>query len=202
MSSLNVKRRLADPEVHRRINVLHVYDARADRELKVNSVLGSAALQTRTPEFGQGMLNVFSDNGAHRNVPGKGRLRVNFANDDNHITYRRQVLRVLSTEIPDALFVKAADANPLEIKAGEKIDLTGIELDLAVSYDTFFDFNLRSVDGIRIVLDGDGKAVQTSFDSYRLNDLSPGAETKRTVLTNNDFKVTLNIRPTIVKSTQ
>ena len=202
MSTLLVKRRLADPEVHHSINVLQVHSTAISGELKVNSVPGAAAFQTITPEFGQGSLNAFSDNGAHRNANGKGSLRVNFVNDNNHVTYRRQVLRVLSTEIPDALFVKAADANPLEIKAGEKIDLTSVELDLAVSYDTFFDFNLRSVDGIRIVLDGDGKAVQTNFDSYRLNDLSPGAETKRTVLTNNDFKVTLNIRPTIVKSTQ
>lgn len=48
----------------------------------------------------------------------------------------------------------------------------------------------------------DKQPVESAYDSYRLSDLVPGQPLRRTILTSNDFRIALNIRPTIVKSSQ
>lgn len=202
MVTLQIKRRSPEPEVHRYISTLFVYDIRAGSELEPRNVSYSASAVVKPNVFGSGHLSVLAEQPQYENIDGSAGLFVAGVDDDNHVRYKRSGIRVISVEKSENLFVPAADEDKVEVEAGEDIKLTNVELDLAVSYDTYFDFKLRSIDGLRVVMDEQGKAVEMDYDSYRLRDLSPGKMTKRTVRTNNDFIVTLNIEPTIVKDSQ
>lgn len=117
-------------------------------------------------------------------------------------TYRcsENRITVRSIEKTQLELIKPADQNAIEVNAGEAPALTTVNLDLAVSFDTYFDFNMRSISGIRSVLNEDDVQVAVRDDTYRLEDLIPGKNARRTIVTNNDFKLVLNIKPTIVKN--
>ena len=132
----------------------------------------------------------------------EGRLSVMSVTTDNHVRYKRSVINVQSIEKAVVDIAKPVDENQIEVEAGQTVPLTSIDLDMAVSFDTYFDFNMRSVEGIRTVIDENNNVVESAYDSYRLTDLVPGQPLRRTILTSNDFRIALNIRPTIVKSSQ
>ena len=114
--------------------------------------------------------------------------------------WSNRTLQVFS-KVTDVGAIRPIDANRLVTEPGTKTELTSVMLDLGVSFDTFFKFDMMSLDGIRVVLDDDDKPIAGASDnSYALSNFVPGNDLKRTILTNNDFRVVLNIKPTIVKS--
>lgn len=198
MTTLLVKTRAPEPEVTRIISHLVVYDVRKGNPLNVDSIPGKAQLFAGS-QFGTAGIAVPTELALDYRVK-PAELFVAYADVDNHIRYKRSVIRVQSVEKAETAIAKPVDTNQIPTQAGETIPLTNVDLDLAVSFDTFFDFNMRSIEGIRSVLDENNQVIESAYDSYRLTDLVPGQGTKRTILTNNDFRMTLNIRPTIVKS--
>jgi len=197
MTTLLVKTRAPEPEVTRIISHLVVYDVRKGNPLDVDGIPGKAQLFAGS-QFGTASIAVPAELALDYRV--KPAEFVAYADVDNHIRYKRSVIRVQSVEKAETAIAKPVDTNQIPTQAGETIPLTNVDLDLAVSFDTFFDFNMRSIEGIRSVLDENNQVIESAYDSYRLTDLVPGQGTKRTILTNNDFRMTLNIRPTIVKS--
>lgn len=200
MTKLLVKIRAPEPEVTRRISSLVVYDVRKGKPLDVDDIRGKAVVNAYG-NFGTAHLRAIGK-ADYSHVVKPAKLFVAFADMDNHIRYKRSMIRVQSVEKAELQIAKPVDTNQIPTQAGESIPLTNVDLDLAVSFDTFFDFNMRSIEGIRSVLDENNRVISSAFDSYRLTDLVPGQGTKRTILTNNDFRMTLNIRPTIVKSSK
>lgn len=198
MTTLLVKTRAPEPEVTRIISHLVVYDVRKGNPLDVDSIPGKAQLFAGSA-FGTASIAVPEELALDYRVK-PAELFAAYADVDNHIRYKRSVIRVQSVEKAETAIAKPVDTNQIPTQAGETIPLTNVDLDLAVSFDTFFDFNMRSIEGIRSVLDENNQVIESAYDSYRLTDLVPGQGTKRTILTNNDFRMTLNIRPTIVKS--
>lgn len=199
MTTLLVKIRAPEPEVTRRISTLFVYDVRNGNPLDVDDINGSVSVYA-VSNYGTAHIRAMGDQADYSNAVRPGKLFVAFADMDNHIRYKRSMIRVQSVEKAELQIAKPVDTNQIPTQAGESIPLTNVDLDLAVSFDTFFDFNMRSIEGIRSVLDENNRVIDSAYDSYRLTDLVPGQGTKRTILTNNDFRMTLNIRPTIVRS--
>lgn len=199
MTTLLVKTRAPEPEVTRIISHLVVYDVRKGNPLDVDDIPGKAELYVNA-HYGTGSLSVHTEDIRYNYKVKPGELFVAYADMDNHIRYKRAVLRVQSVEKAETAIAKPVDTNQIPTQAGESVPLTNVDLDLAVSFDTYFDFNMRSIEGIRSVLDENNRVIESAYDNYRLTDLVPGQGTKRTILTNNDFRMTLNIRPTIVKS--
>lgn len=134
------------------------------------------------------------------NVAGKIDLRVFRANDSFEYKWNSKQIKVMSV-VYNVGSIRPVDENRLVTEPGKQTELTGVMLDLGMSFDTFFKFDMMSLDGIRVVLDeADVPITGVTDNKYALSNLVPGTKVKRTILTNNDFRVVLNINPTIVKA--
>lgn len=202
MTTLLVKVREPEAEVHRSMSMLVVYDVRASSQPAATSNVPTTARLSVVENFGVGHIRAMGAAPVFDGVIKEGRLSVMSVTTDNHVRYKRSIINVQSVEKAVVDIAKPVDENQIEVEAGQTVPLTSIDLDMAVSFDTYFDFNMRSVEGIRTVIDENNNVVESAYDSYRLSDLVPGQPLRRTILTSNDFRIALNIRPTIVKSSQ
>lgn len=202
MTTLLVKVREPEAEVHRSMSMLVVYDVQTSTQpVAPMNIPACAELQVAC-SYGTGHIKAYSAVPVYDVAYKRGDLQVMLVTSDNHVKYERSVIRVQSIEKAAVEIAKPVDQNQIDLEAGTSIPLTSIDLDMAVSFDTYFDFNMRSVEGIRTVIDENNNVVESAYDSYRLSDLVPGQPLRRTILTSNDFRISLNIRPTIVKSSK
>lgn len=202
MTTLLVKVREPEAEVHRSMSMLVVYDVSASSQPAALTDVHATAKLSVVESFGEGFIRAYGAAPVYDGVTKVGRLGVTSVTSDNHVKYKRSVINVQSVEKAAVDIAKPVDENQIEVEAGQTVPLTSIDLDMAVSFDTYFDFNMRSVEGIRTVIDENNNVVESAYDSYRLSDLVPGQPLRRTILTSNDFRIALNIRPTIVKSSK
>lgn len=77
--------------------------------------------------------------------------------------------------------------------------ISEISLNMGVTYDSMFNFNIGAQDGIRAVTDNNGRVVVSGPYNYDVGDMRLGKTSTRTVITNTNFKLTLVLTPTIVK---
>lgn len=80
------------------------------------------------------------------------------------------------------------------------VKITEVDLSFGCTYDSAISFRMDSVDGLRAVLDDDGKVIESSSSTYQVDGLRLGKQTHRTIITNSDFRLKLALKPTIVKA--
>lgn len=80
------------------------------------------------------------------------------------------------------------------------VKITEVDFGFGCTYDSAISFRMDTVDGIRAVLDDNGKVIESSSNTYQVDGLRLGQQTHRTVITNSDFRLKLALKPTIVKA--
>lgn len=107
-------------------------------------------------------------------------------------------LRVFDVSKSSQSFITPVDDNPVPENLLSKV--SDVTLDLFVSYDSYFKFAARSADGFRAILDDKGRVIPSSNAGYEVEAAKVGQRVQRTVITNSEFQLTLNLNPTVVKS--
>lgn len=95
-------------------------------------------------------------------------------------------------------YVTPEDDNALPEE--ERTKVSDVTLDLLVSHDSYVKFAAKSEDGFRAVLDANGRIVASSHGGYEVEAPRFGTNVTRTVITNSDFQLTINLSPTIIKA--
>lgn len=80
------------------------------------------------------------------------------------------------------------------------VKITEVDFGFGCTYDSAISFRMDTVDGIRAVLDDDDKVIESSSNTYQVDGLRLGKQTRRTIITNSDFRLKLSLKPTIVKA--
>ena len=197
MAKLIVKIRGREPEIFKTVNVLKVYDVAYRGPVDSAHDIGKATLTVGSVAY-RGNLRVMGDP-VFSDAMQPAKVHVKLAETNNHIKYIRNHVQVFNVA-PGGSIIKPMDEDRIKTEPGEEIPVTNVELALSVSFDTYFDFYLNSLDGIKSVLDENGNKLTSDSDQYRLRDLVPGEGVNRTITTRNDFSLRLNIKPTMVKS--
>ena len=78
--------------------------------------------------------------------------------------------------------------------------ITEVDFNLGLTFDSAINFQMNTEDGIRAVLDDDGKVIESSSNTFSVDGLRLGKTTKRTLITHTDFRLNLTMKPTIVKA--
>lgn len=78
--------------------------------------------------------------------------------------------------------------------------ITEVDFNLGLTFDSAINFQMDTEDGIRAVLDDDGKVIESSSNTFSVDGLRLGKLTKRTLITHTDFRLNLTMKPTIVKA--
>ena len=88
---------------------------------------------------------------------------------------------------------------PMFIDSEEGARATDVDLNIGVTFDSAFNFEIKSNDGIRAVLGDDGQVIPSGATGYSVDDLVIGDNTHRSVITHSNLKINLTVKPTIVK---
>lgn len=197
MASLLLNNRLGSPEYSKRVATLVVQRGAVLAPLPVDNVDASSTLYS-VVSFGSGHLCVrMPTSYGYDSTPGD--LSVRNVSDLRLFKHRSAAITVINCTMSEVSVVPPASENAPAVDAGESVPLTSVDLDLALTFDSYLDFNMRSLLGIKSVLDENNDPVPYGNNSYSLGDLIPGKGVRRTIVTENDFKLVLNVRPTIVK---
>lgn len=199
MASFTVSNGLESPEVRRLIQTVRVYDM-------VVPALGPAILSPGRASVGVSPLRSRAFVRASANpdlvavhadeyIPGFIKITPTVNSRDTISIPAR--LRIYGRN-QSASYIRPADDN--ELPESERQKVSDVELDLHVSYDSYFKFEAKSADGFRAVLDDHDVLLQSSGNGYEVEADKLGKKIRRTVITNSDFQLTLNLNPTVVKN--
>lgn len=86
------------------------------------------------------------------------------------------------------------------VESVEAPKITEVDFNLGLTFDSAINFQMDTEDGIRAVLDDDGKVIESSSNTFSVDGLRLGKLTKRTLITHTDFRLNLTMKPTIVKA--
>lgn len=175
-----------------RLNVplpVHNFNARNVR-LPVGSV----------PDFKAVLPTHYSAKAAGQNLDGYKQLTTEIRNGMNRATCGYEGI-ISYLHGADDLELPYMDNTPRFTESTEApVKITEVDFGFGCTYDSAISFRMDTVDGIRAVLDDDGKVIESSSNTYQVDGLRLGQQTRRTIITNSDFRLKLALKPTIVKA--